>query len=60
MNQDMANAMSAWNINYLGRSFYPQDADFTGSIYDFKIWKTVLSEEQLRALDNAGPDALPQ
>ena len=59
LNQDMANAMNSWNINYLGRSFY-RDADFTGSIYDFKIWKTVLSEQQLRALDNAGPDALPQ
>lgn len=55
----MANAMTSWNINYLGRSFY-QDNDFTGVIYDFKIWKTVLSEEQLRALDSAGPDALPQ
>ena len=58
-NQDMASAMSSWNINYLGRSFYP-DADFTGSIHDFKIWSTMLSEEELRALDTAGPDSLPE
>lgn len=56
MNQDMANAMSSWNINYLGRSFYP-DNDFTGSIQDFKIWKKMLTEEELRALDSAGPNA---
>lgn len=60
LNQDMAHAMSSWSINYLGRSFYQQDPDFHGVIYDFKIWKKVLSEEELRALDSAGPDALPQ
>ena len=58
-NQDMAHAISAWGINYLGRSFYA-DKDFDGSIYDFKIWKKMLTEDELRALDTAGPDNLPE
>lgn len=59
------NLTSFWqgsDKQFLGRTGNPSwgDADYTGRYADFKIWKTVLSEKELRALDSAGPDALLQ
>jgi len=42
--------------NWLGRSQYPQDQDFDGSIAEFRIYDGVLSEETIAANYRLGPD----
>ncbi|MCW5557557.1 MAG: hypothetical protein KIT22_06980 [Verrucomicrobiae bacterium] len=42
--------------NWLGRSQYPWDPDFDGSIAEFRIYDGVLSEEAVAANYRLGPD----
>ena len=45
--------------NWLGRSQYAADADFAGSISEFRIYGTARSAAQIAASNTAGPDTPP-
>jgi len=46
------NAVHCW----LGRSNFTVDSEFNGSFHEFRIWGVALSDEQMNASFNAGPD----
>ena len=47
------------SANYLGRSQFTADPEFSGSIQEFRIYGMARSAAQIQASFTAGPDALP-
>ena len=45
--------------NWLGRSQFVADPEFSGTYYEFRIHSSALTPAQITASINAGPDALP-
>jgi len=43
--------------NWLGRSQFAADPEFSGTYYDFRIYSTALTQQQINASIAAGPDA---
>jgi hypothetical protein len=52
------NQLTDYN-NWLGRSQWPQDPYLRGTYDEFRIYDSALTTEELTAIENAGPDALP-
>ena len=55
---------SYWNgsdVWYLGRTMYSEwnDADFNGSMQEFRVWNRPLTYDEIVACDEAGPDEMP-
>jgi hypothetical protein len=45
--------------NWLGRSQFILDPEFTGTYYEFRIHSSAMTQAQVTASFNAGPDTLP-
>jgi hypothetical protein len=45
--------------NWLGRSQFGADPEFSGTYYEFRIHSSALTQQQITASIAAGPDALP-
>jgi hypothetical protein len=54
----MPGALSAINDvnNWLGRSQFNDDPYFKGMIHEFRIYKVALTQQQVAASFDAGPD----
>lgn len=52
-------ALNDDNNNWLGRSQFPSDPFFAGSINEFRLYTGALTAEQVAASFAAGPNALP-
>jgi hypothetical protein len=55
----MTSSLSALvdDSNWLGRSQFAQDPGFTGTVHEFRIYDSALTEPQVELSDTLGPDA---
>ena len=51
-------SLGSTSNNWLGRSRFPQDPYFEGSIDEFRIYDTTLTDSQMEAICKAGPNSI--